>query len=392
MQLTPKSELDARIAKLQQLIAAADMDGVIILQNADLFYFTGTIQQAHLYVPAAGKPIFMVKKNLNRALDESALEEIVPLANLKEIPDLLATYGHRNLNRLGFELDVLPAALFLRYQKIFAPAQATDASPLIRRVKMVKSDYELGLLRESAQMTKTAFTKVKEYLREGVAEFELAAQLELTSRLMGHQGMIRSRGFNQEIALHLMAGPSLGVLSYMDTPLGGPGLSPALPQGAGARKIQRDEPVMLDYGGVYEGYVTDQTRTFCLGRLPEKMTRAYDATVEILEMFRQKATPGASCADIYEQAVTMAAAAGLGGNFMGYPQGVTFIGHGLGIELDEWPVIAKGFDMPLEAGMVVAVEPKFIFPEWAVGIENTFVIRDHGPETITEFEEGIIYL
>lgn len=392
MRLTPKSELTARIAKLQQLITAAGMDGAMIVQNADLFYFTGTVQQSHLYVPATGKPVLMVRKSLDRARDESALDEIIPLANVKEIPGILETYGYRNLSVLGLELDVLTAALFMRYQKIFAPARLADASTLIRQVKMVKSDYELGLLQGAANISRAVFAKVKDHLREGMAEFELAAELELVARRMGHQGLIRTRGFNQEMGFHVMAGPSLAVPNYMDTPIGGPGLNPSFPQGAGARKIQNNEPVMLDYGGVYDGYITDQTRIFCMGRLPEKMTRAYDTATEILQMLRQKAVPGASCADLYDRAVEMAGRAGLSGYFMGYPKGVSFVGHGVGIELDEWPVVARGFDMALEEGMVLAIEPKFIFPEGAVGIENTFVVRKNGLETITEFEEGIIYV
>jgi len=392
MRITPRNELMARISKLQRLMTAAGFDGTVIVQNADLFYFAGTVQQSHLYVPASGKPVLMVRKSLARAREESALEEIVPLVNSKEITGLLEDYGYRSPAVLGFELDVLPAALFIKYQKIFAPAKLADASNIIRTVKMVKSAYEIGIIKEAAQINQAVFSRVRDYLQPGITEIELAAKLESVSRQMGHQGHIRTRGFNQEIAFHIMSGPSLAVPSYMDTPIGGPGLNPSFPQGAGRRKIQVNEPVMLDYGGVCDGYMVDQTRIFCIGRLPEKMTRAYDTATGILEALKQMAVPGVLCEDLYNLAVELACQADLGGHFMGYPEGVPFVGHGVGIELDEWPVLAKGFKIPLEEGMVLALEPKFVFPEGAVGIEDTFVVRDNGLENITEFEEGITYL
>ncbi|HBX23370.1 MAG TPA: aminopeptidase P family protein [Desulfotomaculum sp.] len=393
MRLTPRSELMARILKLQQLITAAGFDGIVIVQNADLFYFAGTAQQSHLYVPASGKPVLMVKKSLARAREESALEEIIPLINAKEIPGMLADYGYRDLGVIGFEMDVLPAALFMRYQKIFAPAKLTDASKLIRTVKMVKSAYEIEIIKDAARLNYAMFSRVRDYLQQGIAEVEFAAKLESVYRQKGHQGYIRARGFNQEIVYgHILSGSNLAVPSFLDSPTGGPGLNPSFPQGAGYKRINANEPVMVDYVGVYDGYMVDQTRIFCIGQLPEKMVRAYETIISIQETLKQNAVPGALCEDLYTRAVDIAYQAGLGDHFMGYPEAAPFVGHGIGIELDEWPVLAKGFKIPLEEGMVLALEPKFVFPEGAVGIENTFVVRDNGLETITNFDEGIIYL
>lgn len=393
MRLTPRSELMARISKLQQLMTAAGFDGSVIVQNADLFYFAGTVQQSHLYVPASGKPVLMVKKSLARAREESALEEIVPLANIKEIPGMLAAYGYHDLGVLGFEMDVLPAALFMRYQKIFAPAKLADASKLIRTVRMVKSAYEIEIIKDAARLNHAMFSRVRDYLQQGIAEVEFAAKLESIYRQRGHQGYIRARGFNQEIVYgHIMSGSNLAMPSFLDSPTGGPGLNPSFPQGAGYKRINSNEPVMVDYVGVYDGYMVDQTRIFCIGRLPEKMIRAYEAVISIQETLKQNAVPGALCEDLYTRAVDIAYQSGLGDHFMGYHEAAPFVGHGIGIELDEWPVLAKGFKIPLEKGMVLALEPKFVFPEGAVGIENTFVVRDNGLETLTEFDEEIIYL
>lgn len=391
--ITPLSELENRTARLQRLMVEKNLDGVIIVQNADLFYFAGTAQRSHLFIPAGGKPVLMVKKSYDRARKESALENVIPLANLKELPNRLRSFTGGKLNRMGFELDVLPANLYFYYQKILENVEIVDASPLIRAVRSVKSPYEIEILRDAARLNRIMFSHVKDILREGMTEAEFAGQLEAIYRREGHQCYIRMRGFNMEIVYgHLMSGWNLAVPSFFDGPTGGTGLNPSFPQGAGYKRISRNEPVMVDYVGVYDGYMVDQARIFCIGRLPEKLNHAYNVALEIQELVKETAMPGVSCAQLYEAAARVAGKYGLEEHFMGYPESVAFIGHGIGIELDELPVLARGFDKPLEKNMVFALEPKFIFPEGAVGIENTFWVTEKGLEPLTVFDEGINYL
>jgi Xaa-Pro aminopeptidase len=393
MRLTPAGELTRRIGALQKLLQQKGVDGAIIMENADLFYFAGTAQHAHLFIPAEGRPLLMVKKSFARAQEESALEDIIPLANVKDLPKMLGEYGYKNVTTLGVELDVLPAAQYLLFQKLFEDAQIVDISGLIRAVRMVKSTYELSVLRDAAQLNYTLFSQIKDYLKEGMAELELAGQLEAVYRLAGHEGVVRMRGFNQDVSYgHILSGTNGAVPSCMDSPTGGPGVSISFPQGAGYKKIARNEPVMVDYVGVYDGYLADQTRIFCIGQLPDKLIQAYETACRIQEAVKQTAVPGALCEEIFWQAINIAGESGYGEYFMGYPEPVPFIGHGVGIELNEWPVLAPGFKTPLEKGMVIAVEPKFVFPEGAVGIENTFVVGETGLETLTLFDENIIYL
>ncbi|MFZ5648620.1 MAG: M24 family metallopeptidase [Bacillota bacterium] len=393
MRYTPKKELDLRISKLQELMKQEGVEGALIVQNADLFYLAGTVQRAHLYVPSQGKPVLMVKKNFQRAREESSLDEVVPLDNVKDMPGMLGDYGFKDLSVIGFELDVLPAALYLKYRKMFPASQITDISHLIRSVRMVKSPYEISIMQDAAKLNHIMFSRVKNFLYEGITEVELAGKLEAVYRGAGHQGYVRMRGFNQEIVFgHLMSGYNMGVPSFLDSPTGGPGLNPSFPQGAGFKKIGRNEPLMVDYVGVFDGYMVDQARIFCLGQLPDRFVKAYDAAISIQEELKRKAGPGVSCEELYTLAVDMASGYGLKDHFMGYPDPAPFVGHGVGIELDELPVLARGFKTPLESGMVLALEPKFVFPEGAVGIENTFVVGENGLETLTVFDEEIIYV
>ncbi|MFA5384294.1 MAG: Xaa-Pro peptidase family protein [Eubacteriales bacterium] len=392
MRFTPKSELDRRCAKLQELLKLRGIDGAVIIQNADLFYFSGTIQRSHLFIPAEGRPVLLVKKTFGRAAEESGLEKIISLESLSKMPAVLQSYSERPLKTLGFELDVLPAAQYLRYQKLFNPVEIVDASPLLRTVRMVKSPYELQILREAAKLHGDVFSMVRETLREGITELELAGLVEAYSRKRGHAGFLRVRGFNQDLVfVHVCSGRNV-VPSYFDGAVGGKGVGPSFAQGACEKPIAKNEPVLVDYGFVHEGYMVDQTRIFCIGELPGHLSRAQEVALDIMEKMKKAAKPGAASGKIYDLARQAAWESPFGKHFMGFPEPVSFVGHGIGIELDELPVFAHGFDTPLEEGMVIALEPKFIFPDGAVGVENTYLVTSEGLETMTVFEEGIVYI
>ncbi|MEN6388906.1 MAG: Xaa-Pro peptidase family protein [Syntrophomonas sp.] len=390
---TPLSELEKRASLLQTMMKSKDLDGAIIIQNADLFYFAGTTQRSHLFIPTEGEPALMIRKNYERAIRETNLKNVFRFTNLKTLPEMLENLAGYKMKRIGFELDVLPANLLFYYQKMLDPIRIVDISNLIRQVRGVKSPYEIEIIEKAAQLNHTMFSHVKEYLREGITEVEFASKLEAVYRQGGHQCFIRMRGFNLEIVYgHMMSGWNLAVPSFFDGPTGGSGLNPSFPQGAGFKKIERNEPVMVDYVGVLDGYMVDQARIFCIGQLNPQMLYAYNVAIEIQEMVKEMAKPGALCSEIYQAALQIADKQGLKDHFMGYPEPVTFIGHGLGIELDELPVIARGFEMPLQEGMVFALEPKFVFPEGAVGIENTLLVTSKGLKNLTVFDEGIGFL
>ena len=392
MRRTPKSELERRISNLQGKMRQQGLDGAVLIQNADLFYFTGTIQQSHLFIPAEGAPVLMVKRDLERAKEESALDSIINLGSLKKIKDILQSFGYGNFTALGFELDVLPANQYLNYQKLVAPARIVDVSPLIREVRMVKSPYEIEILKEVAKLQNMLFDVIKENVREGITEVELTGIVAAASRKHGHSGLMRVRGFNQDLYyLHILSGNNVKP-SYFSGSVGGAGVSPAYAQGSSAKQIKRNEPILADLSFVHEGYMLDQTRIFCLGQLPAHLTEAHTIAMEIIKHLEKKVRPGLPCGEIYNWSLEIAREHGLDERFLGYPEPMVFVGHGIGIELDEMPVLGRGFDTPLEKGMVFAIEPKFVFSDGAVGLENTYVLTDSGLETLTVYEEDIIYL
>ena len=389
---TPADELNERIRCLQTHMVEAAVDAVLILQNTDLFYFAGTIQQAHLYIPVDDEPLLMVRKDFDRARSESALKRVVALTSLKQLPQLVDDHGYRPPQTLGMELDVLPANLYFNYSQIFSGARIADISHQIRLVRAVKSGWEIDRITQAAALSDQVAASMSEYLKEGLTEIELAGLVEARARKLGHQGVIRMRLWGSEMFYgHLMAGASAAVPSFLASPTGGAAVSPAVAQGASFRPIRPNEPVLLDYVFAYRGYLSDHTRIFALGNLPAELIQAHQAMLNIQEAIKSQVRPGMPAGAVYDTAVKMAADQGYADNFMGVgDQRIRFVGHGVGIELDEYPFLAKGQQLELQPGMVIALEPKLIFPgKGVVGIENTHVVTENGLTQLGQFNEGI---
>lgn len=372
------------------------MDAALILQNIDLFYFAGTIQKANLYVPAKGDPILMVNKSTERARAESAIGNIVHLKSPKKIPEILKTSGYETPRRLGLELDVLPTNMFFNYRRLFQDAEMEDISPSIRLIRAVKSSYEIDIMRRAADLSDRIAGHVPNILQEGMTELELAGKLEAEARRLGHQGVVRMRLWGGEMFYgHLMAGPTGAAPSYLASPTGGVGANPAIAQGPGFKTIQRHEPILVDYVFAFNGYLSDHTRIFSLGSLPQELVDAHSAMLEVQEMVKTFAKPGVASGAIYEKAVTRAGELGYADHFMGAAgkERIRFVGHGIGLEVDEYPFLAAGQNLPLQAGMTIALEPKLIFPgKGVVGIENTHVVRQDGLEQLGRFPEEIVVI
>ncbi len=382
--LTPPAEIAWRTARAQAAMAAEGLDALFIVQNADLYYFTGTIQDGLLAIPTAGDPVFLVRRVVERAREESPLRRIVPVESPREYAARLADHGIQPLRRVGLELDVVPAAQYLRQVRAFPDVEFVDASSLIRGVRAVKRPWEVAQMRRAAAIQDRMVRRLCEVAKPGMTELELALEMEAEGRRAGHQGLIRFRRFNAEVFVgHLLAGPSATVPAFLDAPTGGWGPGPALPNGAGARPVRTHEPILCDLNGCFNGYHSDQTRTLAIGGLPPEMVQAFAACCTILEAAQEWLSPGVPASEIYARCVDLADRLGFAETFMG--QGATrvaYAGHGVGVEIDELPVLAQGVPTPLEPGMVIAVEPKIVFPgRGMVGVEDQFVVGERDGET-----------
>ncbi|MCP4337876.1 MAG: aminopeptidase P family protein [Desulfobulbaceae bacterium] len=388
----PLTELQVRLTKLQKALAAKEMDGALIVQKTDLFYFSGTSQQGWLYVPVEGKPLLMIFKDYDRACADSPLSDVISVVSNKKIPEYLVNYGYPRPASLGMELDVLPANLYFQYRSIFKEAQIGDISTEIRLVRAVKSPYEIGKIKLAARFSDQLAARVPELLRAGKTEVELAGELEGYARSLGHQGIVRMRMWGSELFYgHLLSGSDAAVPSYLASPTGGQGVSSIIGQGAGFKKIQANEPVLVDYVFALDGYLSDHARIFAIGGLSDDLLDAHQAMLEIQEEVKVKAKPGVLTGELYDFMVSLAISKGYDEQFMGVgDRRIRFTGHGVGLELDEFPFIAKGQRLPLEEGMVIALEPKTIFPgQGVVGIENTHLVTENGLQALTKFPDQV---
>jgi len=392
MPSTPREELARRAAALQRHLAAQTLDVALIAQNTDLFYFAGSMQSGLLLVPARGQPVYAVRRVLARARRESGLADLVSLESFRELPGLLQKTLGGPARRVGAELDVLPVVVRDRWAAALPGVEWVDISPAIRTVRSVKSEYELTKMRATARLAQAMLQAGLENLKEGMTEMEFAGRVEAVARRAGHQGIVRVRGWNQEAFYgQILSGDPGAVPSFPDMPLAGEGPSAAVPYGPGRRRIVAGEPVIFDYTAVLDGYICDQTRTLAIGPLPEKFVRAHEAAVTILKDVASAIRPGVAPQDLYHRALDRAAKLGYAEAFMGVGSlRARYVGHGVGLELDEWPVLADGFADPLEPGQVVCVEPKMLFPgEGAVGIEDEFAVTPDGVERLTLPEQRL---
>ncbi|MGD9175065.1 MAG: Xaa-Pro peptidase family protein [Desulfobacterales bacterium] len=390
---TPKSEIDRRSASLKSQLEENDIAATLLLQRADLLYFSGTIQEAHLFVPLEDEPILMVFKNYDRAIAESPLSRIVPLESPRDIPQILIDYGYTLPHTIGMGLDVLPVNMYRNYQRTFEDCHLIDISHLIRLVRALKSPYEIDMIRQAARLSDAVAEQVPGLLREGMTELELAGLVEAEARKRGHQGVVRMRLWGSEMFYgHLMAGPSGAVPSFLSSPTGGTGASPAVAQGPGFRPIQAHEPVLVDYVFALNGYYSDHARIFSIGELPDDLMAAHAAMLELQDLIKQEAKPGVPCGAIYDLALEWTRQKGYEEHFMGVgKERIRFVGHGVGIELDEYPFLAAGQKLELQAGMTLALEPKLIFPQkGVVGVENTHVVTDNGLEQFGRYPDEVV--
>lgn len=389
---TPLKEIENRLARIRAGMKKQEMEGLLVIQKMNLYYLSGTTQDGLLFVPLEGKPLLMIKRERERAKVESPMEDVIGLKSTREIPSLIRAHRGRLPQSLGLELDVLPVKDYFRFHEFFPGAQFMDASSIMREARKIKSIFEIDLMRRAGEVGKTVYQEARKILKTGMTEIEFAGLLEATAKKYGHEGLLRVRSLNYEAyTWHVLSGLTGGIVSQSDSPMGGLGLSPAFPVGASLKVMKAHEPILVDFGTCYQGYQADETRMFSIGKMGKKFIDAYNACKEIHDAVLEDARPGADGETIFLKTLRLAEKLGYKDSYLGPPGLQTrFVGHGIGLELNELPFLAQGQSYPLEEGMTFAVEPKIVFPgEGSVGIENTVVITRDGCEILTPVEQEI---
>ncbi len=390
----PSFEIESRIAIIQKKLQQNGIDGLLVIQRADLFYFSGSAQNGPLYIPAEGDPLWGVKKYHPRAVSESPLQHIIEIKSIREMPGLIREFYDHYPSVLGYELDVLPVNVFQFLKKLFDTRESADASDLILATRMIKSDWEIEQLKNAADLSKQTFEYAQTVIRTGLSEMGFAGLLETFARRWGHEGMLRDRNFQPgAYPWHILSGPNGGKVGVLEAPASGQGMSAAFPCGASLRKIRPNEPIMIDFGTVLNGFHIDETRMFAIGSMPDDARRACEAAIEIHDHVLQKAKPGMPADELFEMTIWQADALGYADAFLGPPgYKVSFVGHGIGHELVEPPFIAKNRPDRLKPGVVFAIEPKMVFPgKFAAGIESVFQVTPQKVQLLSMTPAKVFY-
>ncbi len=383
----PASEIDNRIARIQNRLQEADMDALLVVQRVDLFYFSGTAQNGFLFIPADGPPLLLVRKYLPRARRESAIRNIIEIRSPKEVPGRIADFYGRLPRALGFEWDVMPVNEFAFYQSLFPEQRCVDGSRLILKTRMIKSHWEILQMEKTARISSRIFEYIRNMIRPGYTEMEFGGMYEAFARKIGHAGRIRVRDYQTEgYPWHILSGVSGGMVGLLDSPASGQGTSAAFPVGAGAKKLRPDEPIMIDLATVFNGFHMDETRMFAIGSMPPEALDASLAIIDIHNEVLDHVKPGIPIKDLFHIAQAGAEKRGYADPYLGPPEHkVQFIGHGIGLELIEQPILSTKETTLLEPGMTFALEPKMVFRNrFSAGVESVFTVTETGQRLISQ--------
>ncbi|HLO60485.1 MAG TPA: Xaa-Pro peptidase family protein [Bacteroidales bacterium] len=390
---TPLSELTSRINRFRQLMNVHNEGWKMaaIFSKINLFYFTGTMQDGMLLITPEGDPVFWVRRSFERAQNESLFPVIRPMDSFRDAAAAYATIP----GIMHVETEFLPLAFLKRFQKYFPFTDVMPLDPVIAGIRSLKSEYELEIMIRSGEAHRVVLEeKVPLLLKEGMTEVDLAGKLYEEMLKQGHHGIARFGMLDTEIAIgHIAFGESSLFPTSFNGPGGNYGMSPAVPLlGSRTRKLATGDLVFIDIGFGIDGYHTDKTVVYIFGQKPDNnLLTQHMACVDLQDRLAEQLRPGTIPSVLYEDTMKSLSPEFLR-NFMGFGyRQVKFLGHGIGLVIDEVPVIAKGFDSPLEENMVLALEPKKgIEGRGMVGIENTFIVTPAGGRCITGLNRGMI--
>lgn len=391
--IVPAGELSGRLAAFRKRMdtGCPDWELAIFISKVNLYYFTGTMQEGLLFVPRNGEAVLWVRRSFERALDESLFPDIRPMESYRDITPPEGGFPQA----VHLETELVPLAMFKRLQKYFPFTGVKPLDGQISAVRAVKTAFELELMKKAGKIHEKALEqRLPQIFREGMSEVELAAELYVILLEEGHHGLSRFSMFDTEMLLGQIGfGENSIYPAYFNGPGGNLGMSPAVPLlGNRERKLGRGDLVFVDVGAGYEGYHTDKTMTYVFGgRLTDEAVALHRRCLGIQDEIASMLLPGAIPSDLYRTAVNRLDSDFLK-NFMGFGnRRVRFLGHGTGLVVDEFPVIAEGFDEPLQEGMVIALEPKYgLKGTGMVGVENTFLVTREGGVCLTGLNRGLM--
>lgn len=381
-----KEEIESRLKGLRERLAEKGFEVALLFSPINLFYFTGLWVKGFLFLTKEEVKLF-VRRPYSQ-VKESSFLPLYPLESLKILPALIKEGAFK---RVGVEFRAFSWEEGERLKRLLSEFEVKPLDSIIWDLRMIKSPYEIECQKKASQLLAQALRESFSSFKVGMKEIEASALLERALRIKGHPGYTRS--FNRfELAYGYLLSGKEGLFALpFTTGEGGRGIE-GFPGGASFKKIKKGEPILIDYAGFYRGYYVDQTRMASFGKV-KKGEEFFQVSWEIMRKLEKIARPGVPCEELYFVAEEIAEKRGLKEYFMQHGEKISFVGHGVGLEIDEPPVISPGNRSVLKENMVLAFEPKFHVPELGViGLEDTFFVTPSGLKRLTIFPRKWIYL
>ncbi len=380
-------ELSKRLAKIREQLLISGVDACLLSTTVNILYANGSIFSGYYYIPIEGAPIRFVKRPVGLTG-----ENVQYIRKPEQLPDLLKELGLSMPQKLMLEGDEMSHGDWMRLQGCFEGVELVNGTNDLRKVRSIKTDFEVSLIRASAEAHVRAYKRIPEVYRPGMTDNAFSIEIERLMRLEGNLGLFRTFGDMEAFMGSILTGDNAAVASPYDFALGGAG-TVSNPIGAAGLELLPGKSIMIDMAGNFTGYLDDLTRTFSIGKLADQAYRAHQVSIDIQQRLMEEMKEGVGCEDLWELSLKMATAAGLADCYMGTTQQAKFVGHGVGIVINELPVLATRSKDILKANMTIAIEPKFVLEGvGAVGVEDTFLIKKDGCERLTKLDYDIVDL
>lgn len=388
----PEVEIQRRRNAVQGFLREGAIEGFLATHPADILYLSGEEDGRLLYLPGEGEALLF--KDTDPCTESKGAAEFagLPESDIRDVTGRIRDVYGKLPGTLGLSLDVLTVQQYMIVRRFFPGSMLLDGTGAVMNARMVKSQWELERMDRTAERTQVTFARAREALRPGVTEIEFSGIMEACAGEQGLNGRVKVRDYKTEgYSWHVLSGENGGMVGVLDAPATGEGTSPAFACGAGYKKIEKGEPIMVDFSVQMHGYHMDETRMFVVGPMPQKAEDACKAAIEIHDRVIDKVGPGVSTRELFQETVDLAARLGYGDAFLGPPGNkVSFVGHGIGLELVEPPLIAAGREAVLEPGMTFALEPKMVFEgEFAAGIESIVTVTENGHRLISKMPSEV---
>lgn len=369
----PQAEYEARTARAQAMMAEAGIDLLLLMTEPEFRYFSGFLTQFwqsptrpwFLLVPASGKPVAVVPAIGADCLERTWLDEVRSWASprpgdegvsllTEAIRDHAAAPARIGLP-MGPETHLrMPLADHARLRAALPDHEFVDAEPVVRELRMVKSPAEIAKIAHICAIVSDVFEALPDFVGAGMSEAEIfrAFRIECLKR-------------GADDVPYLVGGAAPGGVADIISP-------------PSARRTETGDVLMLDTGAVFDGYYCDFDRNYAFGEADDAARRAYATVREAMDVGFDAARPGATCADIFRAMQDVLEQGGAQGNDVGR------IGHGLGMQLTEWPSHTATDRTVVRPSMVLTLEPGMNFAQGRIMVlEENIVIRDDGPEYLT---------